>query len=433
MHIYVSGIGGSGVGPLAEIAHQVGYRVSGSDKQHSRNIEHLRALGIDIHIGQTVGQIAAVHEAQPIDWLVYSSAVAFEGAGAPELDFASAHGIRVSKRDQLLNEILAQLHLNLIAVAGTHGKTTTVAMMVYLLRQLGVPVSYILSAETNFAKMAEYDPKSQYFVYEADEFDRNFLHFSPFVSLISGIGYDHQEVFPTIADYHTAFCDYVAKSRQTFVWDEDAAKLGLGASDTVHVVGDGASAIHLPGRFNRRDGWLVATAASSITGQPVAALAEILSQFPGLGERMEPIAPNLYSNYAHTPEKIMAGINVALEMKKPEQRLVIVYEPLTNRRQHFLLDSYGHVFDGASQIYWLPSRLAREDPSLPVLTPAQLIDHLDDDTRAVACPAAMGDALKRTIDRHLEAGDMVVAMVAGGGEDGLDHWLRTTLGAGALA
>lgn len=107
MHIYFSGIGGTAIGPLALIAKQAGYEVSGSDKQDSQYIEYLKKKGItDIHIGQDRATIAKVHEQKPINWYVYSSAVAIENADAPELAFVSEQGIKHSKRDELLNQIL---------------------------------------------------------------------------------------------------------------------------------------------------------------------------------------------------------------------------------------------------------------------------------------------------------------------------------------
>jgi UDP-N-acetylmuramate--alanine ligase len=104
------------------------------------------------------------------------------------------------------------------------------------------------------------------------------------------------------------------------------------------------------------------------------------------------------------------------------QPLVIVYEPLTNRRQHFMLKDYKDCFTGAAQVYWLPSYLAREDPSQRIIEPAELISHLDDPT--LASPAQMDEDLKRTIEAHLHKGDMVVCM-AGGGGGSLDEWLRS--------
>jgi UDP-N-acetylmuramate-alanine ligase len=137
---------------------------------------------------------------------------------------------------------------------------------------------------------------------------------------------------------------------------------------------------------------------------------------------MEQIIPNLYSDYAHTPEKIRGAMSVASEMAAEKgQDLVVIYEPLTNRRQHYMIDNYQDCFAGATKVYWLPSYLAREDPQQPVLTPAELISHLADPS--IALPMERNDSLKQTIQQHLDNGDMVVGM-AGGGGNSLDDWLR---------
>jgi UDP-N-acetylmuramate--alanine ligase len=106
MHIYFSGIGGAGIGPLAQVAREAGYEVSGSDQQDSQYIEYLLKHGIpDIHIGQTREHIAAAHDKQPIDWFVHSSALPSDH---PELQFCREQDIKVSKRDELLNLILQE-------------------------------------------------------------------------------------------------------------------------------------------------------------------------------------------------------------------------------------------------------------------------------------------------------------------------------------
>src|SRR5665647_1324245 len=157
MHIFFSGIGGTAIGPLALIAKQAGYTVSGSDKQESQYIDYLRKHGItDIAIGQDREQIAARHNALPIDWFVYSSAVAIENPNAPELAFCREQTIKTSKRDELLNLILQDKKLKLIAVAGTHGKTTATAMTIWLFKQLGVAISYSVGAKISFGDMGQY-------------------------------------------------------------------------------------------------------------------------------------------------------------------------------------------------------------------------------------------------------------------------------------
>lgn len=426
MHIYFSGIGGAGIGPLAQIAHQAGYTVSGSDKQDSSYIDYLRKHGItNIHIGQSAEAIAKVHAKQPIDWFVYTSALPLENPNAPELVFCRDQAIKTSKRDELLNVILQDKGLKLLAIAGTHGKTTTTALTTWLFTQLGVPVSYLLPAKTSFAEMGAYTAGSEYFIYEADEFDRNFLAFEPAISLITGVSWDHHEIFPTREDYQAAFQEFIEQSEHTFIWEEDANYLGLNSLNTLSVLDSNDSHIRnieLLGQYNRLDAWLAIQATNRATGKPIDELVAIANRFPGLSRRMERIATNLYSDYAHTPEKIRGAMSVALEMAAENgQNVAVVYEPLTNRRQHYMIDDYKDCFEGASKLYWIPSYLAREDSTQRIIPPAELISHLADPS--IAEPMNRDDALKSAVQAHLDAGDMVVCM-AGGGGNSLDDWLR---------
>jgi UDP-N-acetylmuramate--alanine ligase len=426
MHIYFSGIGGAGIGPLAQVAHDAGHIVSGSDKQNSSYIDYLKAHGIsNIHIGQSLEAIKSINDIKPIDWYVYTSALTLENPDSPEIKFCNANNIKVSKRDELLNQLLIDLDLKLIAIAGTHGKTTTTAMVTWLFSQLGEPLSYLLPAKTSFAEMGKYDSRSEYFVYEADEFDRNFLAFEPYASLISGVSWDHHEIFKTREDYQQAFVDFISQSKHSLIWQEDSQYLNLPASTNVSVLDSNdkhIESISLVGKYNRLDAWLAIQAVHRITKKPLDELVSLINKFPGLARRMEEIISGLYSDYAHTPEKIRGAMSVASEMAdKAGKNLVVVYEPLTNRRQHFIIDEYRDCFDGASQLYWVPSYLAREDPSDRVIPPEELISHLSDPS--IAKGASLDGKLKSSIQKHLENGDMVVGM-AGGGSGSLDDWLR---------
>jgi UDP-N-acetylmuramate--alanine ligase len=426
MHIYFSGIGGAGIGPLAMVAKQAGYTVSGSDKQDSQYIAYLRSHGItNIHIGQSREAIEAVHNTTPIDWFVYTSALPLENPDAPELIYCKQQHIKASKRDELLNEILQDKKLKLIAIAGTHGKTTTTALAVWLLTQLKEPISYLLPAKTSFAELGAYEPASQYFVYEADEFDRNFLAYQPYISLITGVSWDHHEIFPSREDYQEAFREFITQSQITFIWQEDSDYLDLEATKQLVALSSNEPKIHelsLLGQYNRLDAWLAISAVHQATKQPIAKLISLANSFPGLQRRMEKIIPNLYSDYAHTPEKIRGCMSVAKEMAaETGQKVIIIYEPLTNRRQHYMLDDYKDCFNGASVVYWLPSYLAREDPAQRIISPSELIAHLSDPS--IAKPTQLNAELKRIIQGHLENGDMVVGM-AGGGGGSLDDWLR---------
>lgn len=427
MHIFFSGIGGTGLGPLALIAKEAGYDVSGSDKQDSQYIHYLKQKGIDdIHIGQTYDNIAKVHDRKAIDWFVFSSAVAIENPDSDELRFCRNNDIKQSKRDLLINEVLATKNLNLLAVAGTHGKSTTTAMLIWLFQQLNWPISYAVGAKLNFADMGQYDEKSKYFIYEADEFDRNFLSFEPFISVITGVSWDHHEIFPTREDYQQAFVEFISQTLTTIIWQEDSDYLRLGVQNNL-LVQNSADAhiakITLKGLYNRLNAWLSIQAVHLVTKEPLENLVSIVNRFPGLSRRMEEIMPNLYSDYAHTPEKIKGAVSTATEIaSENNQAIVVVYEPLTNRRQHFMLKDYKDCFEGVSKIYWLPSYLAREDPKQRIIEPSELISYLDDPS--VAEPMKRDSVLKRTIEDHLKNKDMVVC-IAGGGGNSLDEWIRT--------
>ena len=425
MHIFFSGIGGTGLGPLALIAHQAGYTVSGSDKQDSQYIHYLKDHGLaNIHIGQSEDQIKDVHGKNPIDWYVYSSAVMIEQPNAPELEFCRANGIRMTKRDELLSTIITDKKLKLIAIAGTHGKTTTTAMAIWLAIRLGIPASHSVGGKIPFGEMGTYTPGSEYFIYEADEFDRNFLTFQPYLSIITGIDWDHPDIYPTRQEYQDAFGQFIGQSAHTIMWQDDAEKLGLQTSDKFTLVSESdheVPTIRLAGIVNRQDAWQVAKAFSHITGSPVEELIEHLNMFPGVSRRFEQLMPRLYTDYAHTPPKIRGTLETAEEVAPGN--VVVVYEGLHNTRQHFIKDDLGNLFDRVKHLYIVPSYLAREDESLQLLTPEDLKNFLSKPAQAKTTPAELNPRLKESISTHLVNGDTVVCISAGGGGS-LDEWLR---------
>lgn len=425
MHVFFSGIGGAGIGPLALVAKQAGYEVSGSDAKDSDYIAYLRSNGIsDIQIGQTAEQIAKVHSQKPIDWFVYSSALPRDNPNHPELAFCQQNGIKTTKRDDFLNQIIKEKSLKLIAVAGTHGKTTTTAMTIWLFKQFQKPLSYSVGAKLIFGEMGQFEPDSQYFVYEADEFDRNFLSFYPEVSLISGIDWDHPDIYPTREGYYEAFVEFIEQSNATYLWHDDAEKLGLSASENLKILdekGPQIEQIKLAGRVNRLDAWLVAHTLQPVLDKPLEELIAKLNQFPGLSRRFEQLAPNLYTDYAHTPPKIRGALQMAHEVGG--NNVVVVYEGLHNTRQHFIKDELANLFDDVKRLYIVPSYLAREDKNLELLAPVKLLDLLSNYAKSHAQPAQLNDELKATIQKHLSDGDLVLCLSAGGAGS-LDEWLR---------
>ena len=423
MHIYFIGIGGTAIGPLALIAHQMGYKVSGSDKQESQYINYLKKQGItSINIGNDENNIKSANDETPVDWVVYTSAVPLENPNHPEIIFAKNNGIRHSKRDELLSKIIDESGKKLVAIAGTHGKTTTTAMAIWLFKELGIPVSYSVGAKIPFGDMGHYDQSSEYFVYECDEFDYNFLAFNPYISLITGVDYDHHEIYKTREEYVNAFQKFLNQSATNVVWQDDIDKNSFSLKDAdivIHQDDEILNKLSIIGNVNRRNAFQVMCSVAKLIDKPIPEFIDIMQNFPGLSRRFEKLSDNLYTDYAHTPPKIAGCLQLASEVS---DNVVVVYEPLTNRRQHFVKDEYKKLFKDVKKLYWVPSYLAREDPNQPILSPAELIEGLDN--KEIAEPAELNDSLKSKIQEHLNNGDLVVCMSGGGGHS-LDEWLRT--------
>ncbi len=401
-----------GIGPLAEIAFDAGHHVWGSDKNEGMVTKLLEARGISVSYDQSGDNLRTINEQHPIDWFVYTAGITEEH---PELVTARSMGIRTSKRDELLSEIVQQKGLKLIGITGTHGKTTTTAMMVWTLKQLRVPVSYSVGATMQFGPSGHFDPDSEYFVYECDEFDRNFLKFHPYLSIITSIDYDHPDVYDSSEDYVRAFRKFIEQSAWTILWRSDASKVG--DVENGWVLGDHDSAdIKLAGQHNRDNASQVIKAIErlGIKGDAISAI----NKFPGANRRFEKLSNNLYTDYGHHPIEIAATLQMAKEIA---EKVALVYQPHQNVRQHELRSHYTDCFKQADKIYWLPTYLTREDPALPVLTPRELIDNVSNKDDVIV--SDLNDDLWRNIQSEIDNGSLVLIMGAGS----IDDWVRKEL------
>lgn len=420
MRIFFSGIGGVGIGPLAQIAHDAGYDVVGSDRSESLTTRELSSNGLPIHIGEQDGTtLRNEHISSPIDYYVYTAALTSDH---PELVAARELGIMCLKRDGMIARIVSERNLQMIACAGTHGKTTTTGLMVWVLKQLGVPVSYSVGTTLRFGPSGAYDSDSQYFVYECDEYDRNFLHYTPTLSLVSSIDYDHPDTYPTLDEYREAFRAFIEQSDRTYLWAKDATVIDTESIDSdVTVYDESASLehIHLPGLYLRQNAFLVERAVRKLF--PDIAYHDLIAainSFPGTDRRMEQLDANLYSDYGHHPAEIAATLSAAHELS---DYVVLVYQPHQNTRQHMISDQYtDELFADADKIYWLPTYLSREDSSLETLSPADLTAQLPDDKLEIA---DLDNELWSSIQQHLESDHLVLCMGAGS----IDDWLRNQL------
>lgn len=415
MNIYFCGIGGVGLGPLAEIARDAGYAVYGSDTHKSLTTEELGKSGIPVSTDQSGANLVAIHAQSPINWFIYTAAIPPDH---PELVKARELGIHTAKRDELINAIITQSGLHLIAIAGTHGKTTTTAMMVWTFKQLGIPVSYSIGSGITFGPSGLFNPSSTYFVYECDEFDRNFLHFHPYLSLLTSIDYDHPDTYPTQALYAEAFTEFLNQSHQAIMWDRDTV-INVHPPHSTWLLHDTDMVnTTLIGAQNRANATLVTKACEWLGISDPGTIARTIELYPGATRRFEKLADNLYTDYGHHPAEIAATIELAREIS---DHIVLVYQPHQNTRQYQVRSGYTTCMEGAETIYWLPTYLTREDPALPTLTPQELSARLSNQSSVVY--SQMNDELWHHITQARQAGKLVLCMGAGT----IDGWVRDQL------
>ncbi|MBR2855767.1 hypothetical protein IKE99_02375 [Candidatus Saccharibacteria bacterium] len=406
MRVYISGISGTGMGPLALFANDAGYEVFGSDLSRGAIYEELKKAGIEVSIGEQDGEFLRKKMKEGVDWFVYTSALPEDH---PELKMVREAGVKVSKRDDFTAFLVDELGLDMVAVAGTHGKTTTTAMIVWAALKLGLPASYVVGTTLGFAPSGAYRPGDRYFIYEADEYDRNFLKFHPWTSVITCVTYDHPDIYKKKRDYKAAFLQFKAQSGLV-IDDADESIWKLSPDE-----------FHLAGKARRKDARLAAGAVFSMMPfMNPGEIIDVIDEFPGVGRRFERIADGLYTDYAHHPEEITATIDVALEEAKlrGKKGVVVIYQPHQNVRQHEVRDGYQEAFLGASKVYWLPTYLVREDPRLAVISPEEFIGELKN--AEVAEATELSGELAEKIRAHLKAGELVVLMTAGPA----DEWLR---------
>ena len=346
MNIYISGISGTGMGPLALMAKNAGYQVFGSDQHRGAISQELEQAQIPFTVGTQDGQyLQEIHEKYHLDWFVYTSALPEDH---PELQLAKSLGLKISKRDELTAHLVETLGLKMVAVAGTHGKTTTTAMLIWLAKNLQLPAAYIVGSTLNFAPSGSYQPNDRYFIYEADEYDRNFLHYHPWLSLITFVSFDHPDIYPTEHDYRDAFLAFEKQSKSLIFANQSAAPSDLTQIDDKDplILSLPDPRLTLAGQARREDANLVFAAAKQILRDLNDAsennpqnisdelILETLNRFPGVGRRFERLADGLYTDYAHHPEEIKATIEIAKEEAKNLNKagVVVVYQPHQNTR-----------------------------------------------------------------------------------------------------
>jgi len=289
--------------------------------------------------------------------------------------------------------------------------------LVWTLLQLNIPISYSIGTTLKFGPSGKFNPKSEYFIYECDEYDRNFLHYNPYLSLITSIDYDHSDTYQTEADYQNAFQQFAMNSNQVITWNDQHSELFKDMPNVTILNSDQTnSKLAIVGKHNRRNATMVQFAMKQLG--LTSDSNEILEHFPGTGRRFEKLADGIYSDYGHHPVEIAATLQLAHEMS---DHVVLVYQPHQNIRQHEICKQYTTQFELAETIYWLPTYLTREDPKLSILSPKELIKNITN--KGSITIADLDNNLLDNIKKLHDEGKLILFMGAGT----IDSWLRENL------
>jgi UDP-N-acetylmuramate--alanine ligase len=356
--IYFVGIGGAGMSGIAEVLHNLGYVVSGSDANDSAVMQHLRGLGITAHVGHRAEQVESAQV------LVVSTAIT---ATNPELIAARELGIVVVPRAGMLAELMRFKHG--IAVAGTHGKTTTTSLTASILAHAGLDPTYVIGGKLTSAGVNAKLGAGEHIVVEADESDGSFLNLSPLQAIVTNIDEDHMATYDhDVAKLHSAFVDFLHRMPfygKAIVCTDDAgvqavlpklqrpvltyglnANAMLQAVDAVAVgatmqfsvrqagLADWSVSVNLPGLHNVRNA-LAAIAVAQDLGIGNNQIAQALAEFKGVGRRFQQIGMGdlpdggqirLIDDYGHHPVEVQATISAA-RGAYPNHRLVLAFQP----------------------------------------------------------------------------------------------------------
>ncbi len=364
-HIHFLGIGGIGVSALAYWFKHEGRNVSGQDTSSSPVTDELKAHGIAVTIGQKIFSIP-----KDADAVIYSVAIS---EFKPEfIEEVRRKGIPVFSYPEALGLLSKDKHT--IAIAGTHGKTTTTAMVAKIFIDAGLKPTVIVGSLFKGSKKNFIAGTSDYLIVEADDYRRAFLHLEPTILIITNIGLDHLDYYQDLADIESAFAELAAKApKNGYVITSTKVRSSLGAlsAKTIDYTDflDTNLALKLPGKHNRENA-AAAAAAAHVAGIVPRSAQRSLKNFSGTWRRFDFKGKTkngalVYDDYAHNPEKVRAAI-AGFREKHPRARLVVVFQPHLYSRTKTLLKEFSESFAGADEIVITPIFAAREkrDPSI---------------------------------------------------------------------
>ncbi|WP_435129973.1 UDP-N-acetylmuramate--L-alanine ligase [Actinacidiphila sp. bgisy144] len=434
------GIGGAGMSGIAKILAQRGARVAGSDAKDSETAQALRALGATVHLGHD-----AAHLAPDASAVVVSSAIRAQN---PELAAARERGLPVVHRSDALAALMAGT--TPIAVAGTHGKTTTTSMLAVALTALGLDPSYAIGGDLDAPGSNAHHGGGEIFVAEADESDRSFHRYAPQVAVVLNVELDHHANYASLEEVYESFEEFVGRVRPggTLVVSADqpgAVELtsrvrdlgGLnivtvgeaegadvqitrinprGLTSEVSVLLDGRMltfTVSVPGSHYAHNA-VAALAAGIAAGAPARNLASALAKYTGVKRRLqlkgEAAGVQVIDSYAHHPTEMAADLT-AIRQATDGGRVLVVFQPHLFSRTRELGTEMGGALALADASLVLDIYPAREDP-LPGIT-SELIVSAAEAAGADVTAVHGADAAVERVAGMAKPGDLVLTMGAG--------------------
>ena len=445
--VHFAGIGGAGMSGIARIMLTRGIVVSGSDARDSALLGELRALGASVYVGHAAGHLGGLG---PGDTLVVSSAIR---ADNPELTEATRRGMRVVHRAAALASVMAGRRV--IAVAGTHGKTTTTSMLTTVLRDCGADPGYAIGGILTETGLGAEDGAGLDFVAEADESDGSFLLLSPDVAVITNVEADHLDNYGTAAAYRASFGEFVTRISPGGLLvtcaDDPGARdlaeaLGPAASSGLRVRSYGESAdadyrvtgarttgmetavrvegqpgpfgiidvsitLHVPGLHNALNAAAAFATAVELGVAPERAAAALAS-YRGAARRMEPKGEaggvRVLDTYAHHPTELAADLRAARAIAG-SGRVIAVFQPHLYSRTRIFAAEFGAALALADEVVVLDVYAAREDPE-PGVTGKLVADAVPGGSARYVEAAA---DVPRVVASFAAPGDLVLTMGAG--------------------
>lgn len=442
-HIHFIGIGGSGMCGIAEVLLNQGYEISGSDLKNSVVTERLEKLGATIHIGHAESHI------QGANVVVVSSAI---DESNPEVKQAREKRIPIVPRAEMLSELMRYRHG--IAVAGTHGKTTTTSLIASVLAEDELDPTFVIGGLLNSAGSNAQLGQSRFFVAEADESDGSFLHLQPMVSVVTNIEADHmatyghdfnklKQVFiqflhnlpfyglavvcvddPTVA----SIIDDIGRPTVTYGLTENAdyravdiRQEGTTNHFTVKRPGnldDLNIHLNMPGEHNVLNA-LATIAVATEEGVEDSAIQAGLNQFQGVGRRFQKLGEypvkegevTLIDDYGHHPSEVAATIK-AIRASWPDKRLVMLYQPHRYSRTKDLYEDFVRVLAEVDMLLMLEVYPAGEDP-IPGADSRKLCQSIRQRGNVDPIYVEAEASLKELLPSVLKGGDVLITQGAG--------------------